>query len=48
MKFIVNNYNLLVLVSMKPNIIKTDVIIEEIRKVADFYEKLFENSHIKH
>ena len=26
---------------MKPNIIKTDAIIEEIRKVADFYEKLF-------
>ncbi len=37
MKFIVNNYNLL-----------TDATVEEIRKVSDFYEKLFENSHNKH
>ena len=38
--------NILV-VSMKANRIKTDATVEEIRKVADFYEKLLKNSHNK-
>ena len=38
----------IIVVSMKANRIKTDATVEEIRKVADFYEKLFESSHNKH
>ncbi len=38
----------IIVVSMKANRIKTDATVEEIRKVADFYEKLFEISHNKH
>ena len=38
----------IIVVSMKANRIKTDATVEEIRKIADFYEKLFENSHNKH
>ena len=33
----------LIVVSMKANRIKTDATVEEIRKVADFYEKLLYN-----
>ena len=38
----------IIVVSMKANRIKTDATVEEIRKVADFYEKLFEISYNKH
>ena len=37
----------IIVVSMKANRIKTDATVEEIRKVADFYEKLLKNSHNK-
>jgi predicted RND superfamily exporter protein len=33
----------IIVVSMKANRIKTDATVEEIRKVADFYEKLLNN-----
>ena len=33
----------IIVVSMRANRIKTDATVDEIRKVADFYEKLLKN-----
>ena len=33
----------IIVVNMKANRIKTDATVEEIRKVADFYDKLLNN-----